>query len=597
MNPKCLATKYEGPDPYLFCAFDRRDSRNVWPVIERLALEGIRLWYEDEETPEAVAEKLRASSACMAFLSRDGQKSHALLNKLIYSAAEARPLLFVEMEDGEKTAGLLRLTAGNVCLRWEELAPGQPGAGYRRLAEAVPACAAAGVQADEEALRNWQQRWSRGQKILPPPPPPPPPPPVLTAVIIRCATGEVYRVSRTTTEIGRVTAAYRPDIAIVDPSNCIGRHHAIIIHKDECWFLLDDNSLNGTYIGTEKRPIRQDEKAVLHNGESFYLDTERFVFCCDCDAETLLRMSCEDVLRTYATEKDRASRRFDREVPQEEGTVRNPGLRQGVKLVSQDDPTDLLTRRIEKRDLTAEELEKTVVIKKPAGRKPENVPLPVTALIRLSTGAVYRMDRRENIIGRKSERRRCTVALRGNPGISREHAVIFFYDGQLWIRDCGSLGGTFLEEEPVTESAAVPLRDCNRIRLTDEEFLFVQESSMAALKKMGRLCELQCVQSGLRKILLGEGLYLDRNHPWEDGLLRSEYVSRDKRQTELFYRDDCMWIKDLGSANGTWLNGNEVGEKAQQLCDGAKLTIAIAPYAVDFSYTELPLHFGGETDE
>jgi pSer/pThr/pTyr-binding forkhead associated (FHA) protein len=54
-------------------------------------------------------------------------------------------------------------------------------------------------------------------------------------------------------------------------------------------------------------------------------------------------------------------------------------------------------------------------------------------------------------------------------------------------------------------------------------------------------------------------------------LIDDARVSR--HHLEIFARPDGLYVRDLGSANGTWLNGRQLGGDPVRLEDGAELYV------------------------
>jgi pSer/pThr/pTyr-binding forkhead associated (FHA) protein len=65
-----------------------------------------------------------------------------------------------------------------------------------------------------------------------------------------------------------------------------------------------------------------------------------------------------------------------------------------------------------------------------------------------------------------------------------------------------------------------------------------------------------------------------------DSHLENPLVSR--RHCAFVERDGEVWVRDLGSQNGTWLNGERVTE-ARPVRDGDRLEVACLPFLVQFS--------------
>lgn len=76
----CRAKAYDGKEPYLFVSYAHNDAQMVYPIIEHLALDGYRIWYDDgvhagEDWLEKVASRLDDSSICLAMLSENSVNS------------------------------------------------------------------------------------------------------------------------------------------------------------------------------------------------------------------------------------------------------------------------------------------------------------------------------------------------------------------------------------------------------------------------------------------------------------------------------------------------------------------------------------------
>lgn len=66
-----------------------------------------------------------------------------------------------------------------------------------------------------------------------------------------------------------------------------------------------------------------------------------------------------------------------------------------------------------------------------------------------------------------------------------------------------------------------------------------------------------------------EGLRIGRST--ENDLVLANDVKVSRRHAEMVYRQGTWWIRDRGSRNGTWVNGEKVGEVA--VSDGDRIRI------------------------
>jgi pSer/pThr/pTyr-binding forkhead associated (FHA) protein len=161
--------------------------------------------------------------------------------------------------------------------------------------------------------------------------------------------------------------------------------------------------------------------------------------------------------------------------------------------------------------------------------------------------------------------------------LSRRHARIFVEDGVAYVADLESSNGTTVNGVAVREK---PARLCNadELRLGATLAYRVQLVPRAhASRGAARLLSLTLTpvraDAGLQPIVLGQfpflvgksdatfARYQDR-HPHEVG-----YLSR--RHAHIFVKGATPFVEDLGSRNGTYVNGRRLAEHAVALEDGA----------------------------
>ena len=119
----CNAKPYEGQDAFLFVSYSRKDAGIVYPLIERLASAGVRLWYDagihsGENWPEVIADHLNRSAACLAFMSSNAVESHNCYNELIFAVESKKPIIPIRYNGTQLTLGM-RMMIGAV--QWLEV--------------------------------------------------------------------------------------------------------------------------------------------------------------------------------------------------------------------------------------------------------------------------------------------------------------------------------------------------------------------------------------------------------------------------------------------------------------------------------------------
>ncbi len=165
--------------------------------------------------------------------------------------------------------------------------------------------------------------------------------------------------------------------------------------------------------------------------------------------------------------------------------------------------------------------------------------------------------------------------------VSRQHAVINYRNGIFMITDLGSANGTFVNDQRLED--AFPLASGDEIRLyvpvlnfsavvTDEDTLHAQESgtyiSATTNTGRGKLVITTGLQEGtvipllLKKVRVGR---VTSKADWEISI-QDPSISRPHAQLELI--ENSWVLTDLGSANGTIVNGNPITDKPCPLNDG-----------------------------
>ena len=170
--------------------------------------------------------------------------------------------------------------------------------------------------------------------------------------------------------------------------------------------------------------------------------------------------------------------------------------------------------------------------------------------------------------------------------VSRQHAVIAFRDGIFMISDLGSANGTFVNDRRLEDPFPLAHGDVIRLYVPILNFsAMVTAEDQEEARRTGTLI-VPPVGSGAARLLVTSGpqeghefvLALDtmtvgrttQDRTW-DIALQDRSVSRPHCR---FRKQDKTWnIADLGSANGTAVNGTPVTDEARTLKDGDVLSI------------------------
>ncbi len=162
--------------------------------------------------------------------------------------------------------------------------------------------------------------------------------------------------------------------------------------------------------------------------------------------------------------------------------------------------------------------------------------------------------------------------------VSRQHAFIDYRDGVFFVTDNASANGVYVNDERITEPFPliagdvirlfVPLIQFNAVIAGDMEVSGEHLSTAHGVFGRGRLIITSGPQEGSAIPLRWQSLRVGRataNAEWEV-CIPDPSISRPHARME--YVDDNWIVYDLGSANGTLVNGTPLNEKGRVLRDG-----------------------------
>lgn len=635
---ECNVKAYEGSDAYIFLDFCEEDSLRVYPVIERLALEGIPVWYRSNESNDVMLERLNHCSACVFVMSQQAIDNHAILSRLIVSLGNRRTTVVVRQEKLDMTVGVMMqlalVSCFNLsgesdydaflhCQEFQKVRTGKAAPTAEQIScwrdrsnsylslyrENRSNQTQTGQIAFDDILRKPDQTISsqsnqnqtiQGQgsgnsnednmTVQEP-----------SAVIVRMLNGEAYPVTKALTRLGRNEQA---DIVITE-THSISRFHAIIEKDADKYYLRSDNGRFGTYL--EGKEITSEKKGELQNGSVFRLAKEDFFFAIGENAAALTHLHPEDrvreVRKLLSKEKEseengnsKAEERYETDltiIPDGPGTQYTNIEEYNEKTVW-DDLIDEMTVRVTQPRTAKNDTDSDADVQQEFDDEKTVRQEPVPAgLIRLNTGEFFRLLHIENVIGRTTRHRQADVMIEGNSEISRQHATIFQYNNKFMLHDSGSMFGTFIGGTKIEAEQSIEITDMTVITLANESFLFICGKNLEKITRLGKLYIIKSKLSGESKYLLGEEMLLDRKHPWESGLLADKHISR--QHAELFYENGSYHIRDFGSSNGTFVN------RVRIPADGNSETLkngdSVFVYDLEFSFIELELKEGGCQDD
>ncbi|QET02384.1 FHA domain-containing protein [Cupriavidus pauculus] len=151
--------------------------------------------------------------------------------------------------------------------------------------------------------------------------------------------------------------------------------------------------------------------------------------------------------------------------------------------------------------------------------------------------------------------------------LSRRHARIFSEDGAVYVADLGSKNGTHVNGAAVAQQPAA-LRDGDELSFGAELSYRVKLYPRAPVQQSGLVVALTPMRQdiGLQPIVITGFPFLvskadDTFERYRDAYPHQvNYLSR--RHAHLYLKGGAPWIEDLGSTNGTFVNGARLGDHA-----------------------------------
>lgn len=179
--------------------------------------------------------------------------------------------------------------------------------------------------------------------------------------------------------------------------------------------------------------------------------------------------------------------------------------------------------------------------------------------------------------------------------VSKTHASIFWKESCAYIEDCGSTNGVFVDGKRI--SKPVKLKAASIYGLGSCRLVISRMT--AAERRAEKRCHRLEFLSGNRAHELVEirprsdstgGAFTIGLEPSNDIELRDGCVSR-RHVAITVKRDGSCWIKDLGSSNGTYVNGERLSGRERYLNNGDKISIAYYDFRFLHKDTPTPINW------
>ena len=495
---KCYVQPYEGDKPYLFLSYCHKNASKIYSIIERLTIDGYRVWYDDglhpgDDWPEVIAQHLFDSAACIFAVSQEYTQSHNCKNELTYAVNNNKPKVSLILENFKMPRGFSLQISGSNYINYYDFTDSLDGF-YSKLeaSDVLSSCRESGHLTDHFALAEWKKH-----------------------------TAEY------------LTEAKKPIPGLFNFSFFKNGKKPTKILSDEA-----------SHVSIHDRPENPPEESILdhESGRPASSDTPQSEL--KIDLGTVVFFPDDEEPQYYDSGDD------DAPLSAEEESKPN-GEETEVKNLRDILDEDLLEKTAVKNPMVI--TDDSDPFEKTKARKPKVIPT-IAILIRTATGECFRMKEAETSVGRDPDQANFII---DSPMISRRHADILFNDGCFYLKDNDSTNGTFYHEEQLGEEP-VKLREFDRFRLDEESIIFVSGNSMKKLldrKDIGWFATLTAVQTGEERLLDADPLPLNRNNPWKEDVLKDRYINRENH-AQILQKADDNYLQDIQSTNGTSLNSN-----------------------------------------
>lgn len=161
----CQVKPYEGDKPFAFFSYCHADRTAVFPIIERLDMEGFRIWYDDGLNPgddwaQVIAEHINEAEVCIAAVSANSSKSHSCKNEMNFIVTNNKTLVTVILEDFNMPLGMKLQIGGSTYIKRYEHSSKETFYNLLLGAPNCDICRDKNKSASPEELAEWEKRWS-----------------------------------------------------------------------------------------------------------------------------------------------------------------------------------------------------------------------------------------------------------------------------------------------------------------------------------------------------------------------------------------------------------------------------------------------------
>lgn len=607
---RCYAKPYEGSEPYIFFSYCHEDESIVFSMIERLAMEGFRVWYDDGIHPgddwlDIIAEHIEHSDCCIAAISYQTTQSHNCKKELAHCIGNRKKLVPVILEKFVMPGGLkLQLADCNYIEKdsfpdIEDL--------FKKLmsSDAIKNCRGkTGMTAEnkiiwKEHAAEYAKQPSSGSSVVSSGKKTP------ELKLDPKYRNELDEISKNVEALfdrtigvprGSKNSALKQIMAEIELYLNHARNNLAELQKlyDRSAEVIEleeeyDKIISGledyqTYLRTVAPPYNDQEKkltsakneiaAIQEQLEDFSISYEDIMDMSvgkgHLSEKKIKRLT--DLLNSLTAFQERISNA----VSAVEALDNNQPLLNKLKAVK-DKSDEIILAVNDEIELLS----------------------PKSILVHLSTGNYYQLGTQGIRIGRKPS---AGGAVINNDSVSKEHFSITCKNGKYYLSDLNSTFGTQLNGADI--SSEVQLQDSCRITAGIVDFQFYPGTKAKQLLSERKLTILTGRDFGEIHVLEQTPVFLDRSKEnakqWrstEEKLVLKDMHIHRKGHAKLFPKDGKWFVAHINipendeiEPNPTYLNGTELSQpygegNAAELHAGDRITV----YNTDFIFSEITL--------
>ena len=570
---KCYASPYEGQQDYLFFSYCHDDAAKVFPIIERLALEGFRVWFDDgihpgEEWPEVIANHLTGAKACVSVVSVQAAESHNCRNELSFALANNKPMLSIILEDFPMPLGIqLQLSNTRYLRTYEE----NEESFYNKLLHAplLAACREAGSGADSDALQSWREHcgiYSRGGDDSEAPAPGPGP-----------INGYPWFVKRPKKEKKTPPAPPvieqppEPEAEVPPAPPVVEQPPEPEVETPPAPPVIEqppepeaETPPAPPVVEQPPEPEAETPPAppVIEQPPEPEVETPPAPPAIEQPPEPEVETPPAPPVVEQPPE------------PEEEVPPAPPVLEQPPEPEVETPPAPPVVEQppepeaevppappvVEQPPEPEDDEEKTILI--PEGDEEEEDGRTIVGtrynpamLLRISTGEMFPLKKERTVLGRT--RSKADLAFIDNLKISGRHAEIWKKGSEYELRNLKPTNETVVNGQLLEPSGSAELTPCSEILLADEAFFLLYGDAYDRVFDEQKICLLKSRDTGETRVLAEDSLPLDRHHKWAGDVLGDQRIHRSGH-AEIYREHGRIYLRDLGSRHGTFLNGRRL---------------------------------------